>query len=236
LRPLALSAASSVAQPSIPTLTALGLDLEITNWRAVVAAPGVSDADRDALVTRLERVATSDTWRALLARHGWDDLWLAGPAFRQFLLAEQQRVNEALSRLSDGGQGSRQANSTRWLTPATAPVASVIGAAALMAVVIARRRPETRVRARVWWLVAALGAHAVALPLVGFIPASTLLFASAARLFGSRNPARDLAIGGAAAVLLYIGFTAGLGLALPADPITRWIAGREAFHPGLLGA
>jgi putative tricarboxylic transport membrane protein len=236
LRPLALSAPSSVARPSIPTLTALGLDLEITNWRAVVAPPGVSDAERDALVGRLERMTTSDAWRALLARHGWDDLWLAGPAFRQFLLAEQQRVNEALSRLSNAGAGTSQANSTAWLTPATAPAVSVIAAAALMAVVIARRRPERGVRARVWGLVAALCAHAVALPLAGFIPTSTLLFALAARLFGSRRPARDLAIGAAAAVLLYVGFTAGLGLGLPADPITRWLAGREEFWHGLPGA
>jgi putative tricarboxylic transport membrane protein len=226
LRPLALSAPSSVAPAAIPTLTALGLDLEITNWRALVAAPGLSDAERDALVERVERIARSDAWRVVLARHGWDDLWLAGPPLRQFLIAEQRRVDAALSRLTSKGAApaTRGASATAWVTPKTAPVVSVITAAVLMAILIVRRRAQTaRVPSRVWWLVGALAVHAVALPIVGFVPAGAALFFVTARLFGSRRPRRDLTIGTVAAIALYVLFTVGLGLSLPVDPLTRWM-------------
>ena len=86
-----------------------------------------------------------------------------------------------------------------------------------------RRPPAVRLPSRVWSLGGVLALYAVALPMVGFVPAATALFMVAARLFGSRRSTRDLAIGATAAVLLYLLFTAGLRLALPVDPITRWM-------------
>jgi putative tricarboxylic transport membrane protein len=50
----------------------------------------------------------------------------------------------------------------------------------------------------------------------GFILASTLLFAGAAFAMGSRRPARDVPIGLVLATVLFLGFTRGLGLDLPA--------------------
>lgn len=68
----------------------------------------------------------------------------------------------------------------------------------------------------------AVGLLAVALILylllmqpVGFIPASTILFAGAAFAMGSRRTGRDLLLGLAFALILYLAFTAGLGLRLP---------------------
>lgn len=231
IRALALSAPSTAAQVAIPTLTELGIAMEITNWRAVVAAPGLSDAERDALVARIEPVATSDTWRALLVRNGWDDLWLAGPAFRQFLIAEQQRVDGVLRQLavsSTAGAGSAASAPTR-ITPMTAPALS-LGLAAVLSLIALRQRrampgptgPDLR---RPWWLLGALVAHALTFSLVGFVAASTALFLVAASLFGSRRWRRDLAIGLATALLLFAIFTYGLGLTLPRDPVTRWMRG-----------
>ena len=45
-------------------------------------------------------MATSAQWRATLEQNGWDDQFLAGPPFRQFLLAEQARIEAVLQRLS----------------------------------------------------------------------------------------------------------------------------------------
>jgi putative tricarboxylic transport membrane protein len=50
----------------------------------------------------------------------------------------------------------------------------------------------------------------------GFILASTLLFVGAAFAMGSRRPARDVPIGLVLATVLFLGFTRGLGLDLPA--------------------
>jgi putative tricarboxylic transport membrane protein len=227
LRPLAISSPSSSGRAIAPTLRDQGIDLEFANWRGIVAAPGLTDAERDSLAARLARVVASPAWRALLARNGWDDMFLAGAPFRQFLISEQQRVDTVLQRLANGAAAppSRLA----WITPMTFPAIAlaalfVLGAMALftsrwaIAAAADRRSPVL--------LLVALGVHALLFPYVGFIVASTLLFTIAAALFGSTRWWRNAALGLAAAVLLFAVFTYGLGLQLPSDPLTRAIVRR----------
>ena len=57
----------------------------------------------------------------------------------------------------------------------------------------------------------------------GFIIASTVLFACAARAFGQTTYLLNLAIGGAMSLLLFLLFRYGLGLALPNGPLERVI-------------
>jgi putative tricarboxylic transport membrane protein len=62
----------------------------------------------------------------------------------------------------------------------------------------------------------ALIAYLVLLEPAGFVVASVVLFVVAAYAMGSRRLARDIAVGVVMALVLYIGFTRGLGLRLPA--------------------
>jgi putative tricarboxylic transport membrane protein len=65
-------------------------------------------------------------------------------------------------------------------------------------------------------LALALLAYLVSLVPAGFVVASTVLFVWAAFAMGSRRTARDVVVGVVLAVVLYVGFTRGLGLHLPA--------------------
>lgn len=65
-------------------------------------------------------------------------------------------------------------------------------------------------------LALALLAYLFLLQPAGFIIASTVLFAGAAFAMGSRRTVRDVALGLVIAAVLYIGFTRGLDLRLPA--------------------
>jgi putative tricarboxylic transport membrane protein len=65
-------------------------------------------------------------------------------------------------------------------------------------------------------LVVVLIAYLVLLEPAGFVIASAVLFAGAAIAMGSRRYARDVAAGLVIAVVLYVGFTRGLDLRLPA--------------------
>lgn len=74
------------------------------------------------------------------------------------------------------------------------------------------------------WLVGALVAEVTMLfSGTGFILASTVLFAFAARAFGQTTHLLNAAIGGVMSTLLFVLFRYGLGLALPAGPIERAI-------------
>ena len=227
LRPLAVSSSRRIPGIDAPTLRELGVDLDFSNWRGVVAPPGLTDAERDALTARIERVATSAQWQAVRARYGWDDMLLTGPAFRQFLIAEQQRVNAVLHRLSSADTSAPSARRRFVPSPRFAPIVVIAGLGALLATTAIRFRDRPWLRTpgerRALALAGALGLHAIAMPIVGFVPAGAVLFTIATTLFGNRHWFRNLAIGLAASVLLYATFTAGLGMALPPDPLTRWL-------------
>ena len=72
------------------------------------------------------------------------------------------------------------------------------------------------------WISGGLVAHMVLIAGIGFVLASTLLFAAAARGFGSRRPLRDALIAFAVSLVVYLVFTRGLTLQLPWG---RWIPG-----------
>lgn len=77
-------------------------------------------------------------------------------------------------------------------------------------------------RAGAAWVTAGLVAVAALINLIGFVLSSALLFAMAARGFGSRSPVRDLAIGISLVLPVYWLFTAGLGVSLP-PLVNAWI-------------
>ncbi len=232
LRPLAISAAEHIPGIDTATLRELGVPLDLANWRAIVAPPGLSDAERDALTARVTRMATSDAWRAAMARNGWDDLFLPGTGFRQFLLSEQARVEAVLQRLALAETGPRPQFALS-VTPATIPnlMVAIFGALAT-ALWVSRRRDRTRPidspsvstpKSRLpapGILAAALLAQPLIMITAGFVMSSTLLFmvtASAWRGVWPAPPtlAKDGLVGGLFAGFIYLVFSAGLGVALP---------------------
>ena len=70
------------------------------------------------------------------------------------------------------------------------------------------------------WVLGGLLREAALLERIGFVLAAALLFVMAARGFGSRRLLLDAAIGLGVAVIAYIGFTRGLGLGIPAGPLS----------------
>jgi putative tricarboxylic transport membrane protein len=75
-----------------PTFKEQGIDLVLTNWRSVVAPPGITDAQKKALVDVVEKMVKSESWKSILKQKGWDDAYLAGDEFAAFLKQEQVRV------------------------------------------------------------------------------------------------------------------------------------------------
>ena len=96
LRLLAVTAPKRLAGVDAPTLREAGVELEIANWRSVVAPPGLTAEQRQALVAAVDAMAKSPAWAELLKQRGWDDAYLSGDAFAVFLKQEQARVAEVL--------------------------------------------------------------------------------------------------------------------------------------------
>jgi putative tricarboxylic transport membrane protein len=103
IRPLAVSSADRLpALPDVPTLREQGVDVELSNWRGVVAPSGISAADEAALGQLITDMTASEAWQQTLADRGWGDATLAGPEFKQFVADEQLRVADVLAKMGLG--------------------------------------------------------------------------------------------------------------------------------------
>lgn len=83
----------------IPTLKDSGIDVELANWRGVVAPPKISAEDATCMTGAFDAVVHSPTWQATLQRFGWTDFYQSGPDYKAFLASETERVNKLLTEL-----------------------------------------------------------------------------------------------------------------------------------------
>ncbi|MFD7296742.1 Bug family tripartite tricarboxylate transporter substrate binding protein [Streptomyces sp. NPDC059897] len=82
-----------------PTLKESGYDVDFTNWRGIVAPPGLSGPERDKLTHLVRKLHASKEWKKSLKTNGWDDAFLVGDDFGTFLDAEDKRVVSVLKEL-----------------------------------------------------------------------------------------------------------------------------------------
>ena len=96
LRAIAITAKNKVEGNPTPTLIEQGVNLELINWRSVVAAPGITAEQKKTLADIVDKLVKSKEWQDVLKQRGWDNAYLAEPQFGEFLKAEQVRVEGVL--------------------------------------------------------------------------------------------------------------------------------------------
>jgi putative tricarboxylic transport membrane protein len=96
LRPLAISSAERLEGVDIPTLKEQGVDVELANWRGVVAPPGISDEDKQALGDAVAQMVESEAWQTTLKDRAWLNLYLPPDEFAAFLQQDRQQVETVL--------------------------------------------------------------------------------------------------------------------------------------------
>lgn len=99
LRLLATTGPKRVKGLGGPTLKESGYDVDFTNWRGIVAPPGLSDAERKKLTGLVRKLHDSPQWRKSLKTNGWDDAFLTGDKFGDFLAAQDKSVVSVLKEL-----------------------------------------------------------------------------------------------------------------------------------------
>jgi putative tricarboxylic transport membrane protein len=99
LRALAVSGAERVDGVDAPTLKEAGYDIEFTNWRGVVAPPGISEEAEEKLEELVDDMHGSKAWTDLVATNGWTDDYLSGEEFETFLGEEQTRIEGVLKEI-----------------------------------------------------------------------------------------------------------------------------------------
>ncbi len=97
MRGLAVSGPAAI--DGIPSLKEQGIDVVLGNWRAVFGAPGITAAQRDALIAAIKAGVDSSDWKDSLTRMGWESVYLPGDAFKAFLEEDTKRIRGILDSL-----------------------------------------------------------------------------------------------------------------------------------------
>ncbi|WP_328876455.1 tripartite tricarboxylate transporter substrate binding protein [Streptomyces sp. NBC_00287] len=100
LRVLAVTGPERVGElKDAPTLKESGYDVSFTNWRGIVAPPGLTEAERDKLTRLVRELHASREWQKSLEQNGWEDAFLTGEKFGDFLASQDKRVVSVLKEL-----------------------------------------------------------------------------------------------------------------------------------------
>ena len=99
VRILAVTSEEAVEGVDAPTLTEEGIDLVFANWRGVVAAPGISEEEKQRFVDAVTAMHDSEAWQQVLEDQGWTDAFVTGDDFATFLTEESARVETVMSEL-----------------------------------------------------------------------------------------------------------------------------------------
>nr|WP_255524008.1 tripartite tricarboxylate transporter substrate binding protein [Terrabacter sp. MAHUQ-38] len=96
---LAVTSAKPVEGVDAPTLKSMGIDMEFTNWRGIVAPPGLSADKTKQYIDLLTKMHASEQWKKTLADQGWTDAFQTGDEFKSFLTAQNEEVAGVLKDL-----------------------------------------------------------------------------------------------------------------------------------------
>jgi putative tricarboxylic transport membrane protein len=99
IRVLATSGEEPIKGIDAPTLTDSGIDLVFTNWRGVVAPPGITDAQRERLIAAFTKMHDTAEWKDALEANSWADAFETGDDFGAFIEEQDKRVADTLGEL-----------------------------------------------------------------------------------------------------------------------------------------
>ena len=99
LRLIAISSSGRQEGIDAPTLKEQGINVELFNWRGVFAPPGVNDAQRNAMIDLMKKMAASPQWAEACKTRDWTTIPLFGDDYKKFVDEESVRIEGILKEL-----------------------------------------------------------------------------------------------------------------------------------------
>jgi len=95
----ALGVSGSEREDGIATLKEQGVNVVLGNWRGVFAAPGITPAQRDALVKMVRAATETPAWKESLQKNGWQPWFLGGDEYKTFIDEDIKRIGSIIESL-----------------------------------------------------------------------------------------------------------------------------------------
>ncbi|MEV8238565.1 tripartite tricarboxylate transporter substrate-binding protein [Rhodococcus sp. NPDC077669] len=99
VRALAVAAPEPLEGFDVDTFIEQGYNVDLVNWRGIVAPPGISDQDRQTLVDIVTEMVETEQWATAVERNRWKESVVTGDEFGEFLEVEQARITGILEEL-----------------------------------------------------------------------------------------------------------------------------------------
>ena len=99
VRALAVSSTERMDGVDVPTLVEEGYDVEMSNWRGVIAPPGLSEEQQVKLEKVVNKLRQSPSWDDTLKRNRWTDTYQNREDFERFLQTEIAETKETVKAL-----------------------------------------------------------------------------------------------------------------------------------------
>ena len=99
VRALAVASPEPLEDFDVDTFIEQGYNVDLVNWRGIVAPPGISDEDRQTLVDIVTEMVETEQWATAVERNRWKESVLTGEEFGEFLDVEQARITGILEEL-----------------------------------------------------------------------------------------------------------------------------------------
>ncbi|MFI8567106.1 Bug family tripartite tricarboxylate transporter substrate binding protein [Rhodococcus sp. NPDC078407] len=99
VRALAVASPEPLEDFDVDTFIEQGYNVDLVNWRGIVAPPGISDEDRQTLIDIVTEMVETEQWATAVERNRWKESVLTGDEFGEFLEVEQTRITGLLAEL-----------------------------------------------------------------------------------------------------------------------------------------
>lgn len=231
LRFIAISSEQRPGPDSPPTIKDCGLNVTVSNWRAIVSPQGTKPETRDWLVAAIARMHETRAWQEILRKNDWTDSFLIGEELDRFIDSETVANTEILKSIglvSSGQPAAQYAAVGPWVFPTIIGLGLILcGAWLTVAAVTGRRRSRIETSWAAgdrpcsvdWRSAAASGllllVYILLLTPIGYLISTTLFLFLEARLLGSRSTVRDGIFSIATSVSVYALFNFVLKIGLP---------------------
>ena len=204
VRLLGISSPTRSVNPNIMTFTELGIDAVFQNWRAIVAAPNISTAQRQYLIELITKARNSSTWQDILKRNNWQDNFLVGEEFSQFIVSDSKQTQEIIDHGGLGSGGEGYAYIGPYFFPTIAGIGLFFCSLFLFIGELKNRKslsnispldPAIKRLNKFYFSAATVAVYLLGLAYLGFIFVTPVFIPVISRILGSTSTKRDIIVG-----------------------------------------
>jgi putative tricarboxylic transport membrane protein len=219
VRLLGISSTTRIVHPDIATFTEIGIDVDFQNWRAIVAAPNITKEQRQYLIDLITKARNSATWQDIIKRNNWQDSFLTGDDFTQFIIKDRKQTQHIVEQGGLGSGGDGYSYIGPFFFPSIAVGGLLICSLFLLVNYFKNRQSNTEASTdnlhKFYLASVAIALYLVGLAYLGFIYVTPIFIPIISRNLGSTSIKRDIIVGVILTALITIVFEHFLNVIVP---------------------